>query len=98
MAAPLLYADGRADVAEHLERAIEAICADNPPAPVRRPERGVTKRSNRPSLRTPTSLARCKPVDAGRFRARSRPAGRWRQSMWEGRTARRPRVVTDERG
>ena len=31
MAAPLLYADRRADVAEHLQRAIEAICADNPP-------------------------------------------------------------------
>jgi hypothetical protein len=31
MAAPLLYADGRADVAEHLRRAIEAICADDPP-------------------------------------------------------------------
>ena len=31
MAAPLLYADGRADVAEHLQRAIEAICADDPP-------------------------------------------------------------------
>jgi hypothetical protein len=31
MAAPLLYADGRADGAEHLQRAIEAICADNPP-------------------------------------------------------------------
>ena len=31
MAAPLLYADRRADVAEHLQQAIEAICADNPP-------------------------------------------------------------------
>jgi hypothetical protein len=36
--------------------------------------------------------------NAGRFRARSRPAGRWRQSMWEGRTAHPPGVLTDERG
>src|SRR5436190_3358231 len=36
--------------------------------------------------------------NAGRFRARSRPAGRWRQSMWEGRTAHAPGVLTDERG
>jgi hypothetical protein len=31
MPAPLLCADGRADVAEHLQRAIEAISADDPP-------------------------------------------------------------------
>ena len=36
--------------------------------------------------------------NAGRFRARSRPAGRRRQSMWEGRTTRPPGVLTDERG
>lgn len=31
MAAPLLYANNRTDVAKHLQRAIEAICAADPP-------------------------------------------------------------------
>jgi hypothetical protein len=56
-----------------------------------------TFRQPRPSSRRPQVL-HVQAFNAGRFRARSRPAGRWRQSIWEGRTAHPPGVLTDERG